>query len=64
MSSNACGGTQRREHRIQILEQRIAQLEAELRAVQQQAKAQRQRIAHKCGYEFRSSRFFAESPNL
>ena len=35
-----------------ILEQRIAQLEAELQAVQQQTKAQRQRLAQKYGREF------------
>ena len=37
--------------RIQILEQRIAQLEAELRTVRQQTEAQRQRIAYKYGQE-------------
>lgn len=38
--------------RTQPLRRRIAQLEAELRAVRQQAKAQRQRIASKYGHEF------------
>ncbi len=38
--------------RIQILEQRIAQLEAELWAVQQQSAAQRQRLVQKYGREF------------
>lgn len=37
--------------RIQILEQRIAQLEAELRTVRWQTEAQRQRIAYKYGQE-------------
>ena len=36
----------------QILRKRIAQLETEVRAVRQQAKAQRKRIAQKCGHEF------------
>ena len=34
------------------LRKRIAQLEAEVRAVRKQAQAQRKRIAQKCGYEF------------
>ena len=38
--------------RTQPLRKRIAQLEAEVRAVRKQAQAQRQRIAQKCGYEF------------
>ena len=38
--------------RIQILEQRIAQLEAELWAVRQQSLAQRQRLVQKYGREF------------
>lgn len=38
--------------RTQPLRKRIAQLEAELRVVRQQAKAQRQRIAGKYGDEF------------
>ena len=38
--------------RIQILEQRIAQLETELWAVRQQSLAQRQRLAQKYGREF------------
>lgn len=38
--------------RTQPLRKRIAQLEAKLRAMRQQAKAQRQRIAGKYGYEF------------
>ncbi len=38
--------------RTQPLRKRIAQLEAEVRAVRKQAKAQRQRIAQKCGREF------------
>ena len=37
--------------RIQILEQRIAQLEAELKTVRWQTAAQRQRIAYKYGQE-------------
>ncbi len=37
--------------RIQILEQRIAQLEAELWAVRQQSLAQRQRLVQKYGQE-------------
>ena len=37
--------------RIQILEQRIAQLEAELRTVRWQTEAQRQRIAYEYGQE-------------
>ena len=37
--------------RIQILEQRIAQLEAELRTVRWQTEAQRQRIAYRYGQE-------------
>ena len=36
----------------QSLRKRIAQLEAELQAVQQQTKAQRQRLAQKYGREF------------
>ncbi len=36
----------------QPLRNRIAQLEAEVRAVRKQAQAQRQRIAQKCGHEF------------
>ncbi len=39
-------------NRTQPLRKRIAQLEAEVRAVRRQAQAQRQRIAQKCGYEF------------
>ncbi len=38
--------------RTHPLRKRIAQLEAEVRAVRKQAQAQRQRIAQKCGYEF------------
>ena len=38
--------------RIQILKQRIAQLETELRTVRWQTEAQRQRIAYKFGQEF------------
>ncbi len=38
--------------RTHLLRKRIAQLEAEVRAVRKQAQAQRQRIAQKCGYEF------------
>lgn len=38
--------------RIQILEQRIAQLETELWAVRQQSLAQRQRLVQKYGREF------------
>ncbi len=38
--------------RTQPLKKRIAQLEAEVRAVRKQAQAQRKRIAQKCGYEF------------
>lgn len=38
--------------RTQPLRKRIAQLEAELRVVRQQAKAQRQRLADKYGDEF------------
>lgn len=38
--------------RTHLLRKRIAQLEAELRAVRKQAQAQRRRIAQKCGYEF------------
>ncbi len=38
--------------RTHLLRKRIAQLEAELRAVRKQAQAQRQRIAQKYGYEF------------
>ena len=34
------------------LRKRIAQLEAEVRAVRKQAQAQRKRIAQKCGYKF------------
>lgn len=51
MSSDASGGS-RSEHRIQILEQRIAQLEAELWSVRQQSLAQRQRLVQKYGREF------------
>ena len=40
--------------RTQPLKKRIAQLEAEVRAVRKQAQAQRKRIAQKCGYEFLS----------
>jgi len=40
--------------RIHLLRKRIAQLEAEVRAVRKQAQAQRKRIAQKCGYEFLS----------
>ena len=40
--------------RAHLLRKRIAQLEAEVRAVRKQAQAQRQRIAQKCGYEFLS----------
>ncbi len=39
-------------NRTQPLRKRIAQLEAEVRAVRRQAQAQRQRIAQKCGHEF------------
>ena len=39
-------------NRTHTLRRRIAQLEAEVRAVRKQAQAQRQRIAQKCGYEF------------
>lgn len=49
--SDACGGS-RSEHRTQPLKKRIAQLEAELRVVRQQAKAQLQRLADKYGHEF------------
>ncbi|KJH69605.1 hypothetical protein [Aliterella atlantica] len=42
----------RLRHRIQALKERIAQLEAELRAMRRQTEAQRQRIAHKYGDEF------------
>ncbi len=38
--------------RIQILEKRISQLEAELQAVRRQTQAQRQRLAQKYGHEF------------
>ena len=38
--------------RTHLLRKRIAQLEAEVRAVRKQAQAQRKRIAQKCGYEF------------
>lgn len=38
--------------RTQPLKKRIAQLEAEVRALRKQAQAQRQRIAQKCGHEF------------
>ena len=38
--------------RTQPLRKRIAQLEAEVRAVRKQAQAQHQRIAQKCGHEF------------
>ena len=38
--------------RAHLLRKRIAQLEAEVRAVRKQAQAQRQRIAQKCVYEF------------
>ncbi len=38
--------------RTQPLKKRIAQLEAEVRAVRKQAQAQRKRIAQKCGHEF------------
>ena len=38
--------------RTQPLRKRIAQLEAEVRAVRKQAQAQRKRIAQKCGHEF------------
>jgi hypothetical protein len=38
---------------IQILEQRIVQLEAELQAMRQQSLAQRQRIADKYGQEIK-----------
>ena len=41
-------------HRTHLLRKRIAQLEAEVRAVWKQAQAQRKRIAQKCGYEFLS----------
>lgn len=34
---------------VQIFEQRIAELEAEVRAMRRQNEAQRQRIAHKYG---------------
>ena len=40
--------------RTHLLRKRIAQLEAEVRAVRKQAQAQRQRLAQKCGYEFLS----------
>ena len=40
--------------RTHLLRKRIAQLEAEVRAVRKQAQAQRKRIAQKCGYEFLS----------
>ena len=40
--------------RTHPLRKRIAQLEAEVRAVRKQAQAQRKRIAQKCGYEFLS----------
>ena len=40
--------------RTYLLKKRIAQLEAEVRAVRKQAQAQRKRIAQKCGYEFLS----------
>lgn len=36
----------------QVLKERIAQLEAELRAMRRQTEAQRQRIAYKYGHEF------------
>ena len=39
-------------NRTQPLKKRIAQLEAEVRAVRKQAQAQRKRIAQKCGYKF------------
>lgn len=42
----------RLRHCIHILEQRIAELEAELRAMRRQTEAQRQRIAYKYGDEF------------
>ena len=38
--------------RTHLLRKRIAQLEAEVRAVRKQAQAQRKRIAQKCGYKF------------
>ena len=38
--------------RTRPLRKRIAQLEAEVRAVRKQAQAQRKKIAQKCGYEF------------
>ena len=41
-------------NRTQPLKKRIAQLEAEVRALRKQAQAQRQRITQKCGYEFLS----------
>ena len=40
--------------RTHPLRKRIAQLEAEVRAVRKQAQAQRKRIAQKCGHEFLS----------
>ena len=40
--------------RTHLLRKRIAQLEAEVRAVRKQAQAQRPRITQKCGYEFLS----------
>lgn len=40
--------------RTHLLRKRIAQLEAEVRAVRKQAQTQRKRIAQKCGYEFLS----------
>ncbi len=39
-------------NRTQPLRKRIAQLEAEVRALRKQAQAQRQRIAQKYGHEF------------
>jgi peroxiredoxin len=41
-------------NRTHLLRKRIAQLEAEVRAVRKQAQAQHQKIAQKCGYEFLS----------
>ena len=38
--------------RTHLLRKRIAQLEAEIRAVRKQAQAQRHRLAQKCGHEF------------
>ncbi|PSB28751.1 hypothetical protein [Chlorogloea sp. CCALA 695] len=38
--------------RTHLLRKRIAQLEAEVRALRKQVQAQRKRIAQKCGYEF------------